>query len=120
MGWDGLDELKANTRGWRTCILDIPFFHHRKVGARDGAPTSRWRAQGEGAWFMGYRFWYLALRSLHHARRDPAAIAMIAAYLRCAVRRSERYSDRDVRDYLRAQQQFRRLPFRMLEALGRR
>ena len=69
---------------------------------------------------MGYRFWYLALRALHHARRDPAALAMIAAYLRCALRRSERYEDRDVRSYLRTQQQLRRLPLRALEALGRR
>ena len=35
--------------------------------------------QGEGAYFMGYRFSYLPLRSLHHALRDPAALAMIPA-----------------------------------------
>jgi len=53
-----------------------------------------------------------------HVSRE--AEDMIAAYLRCALRRSERYEDSDVRSYLRTQQQLRRLPLRALEALGRR
>src|SRR5262249_11104812 len=30
VGWDGVDELKANAAGWKTRILlELPFYHHR-------------------------------------------------------------------------------------------
>jgi glycosyltransferase involved in cell wall biosynthesis len=110
VGWDGLDELKATVLGWSTRTLpDLEFQHHRRLGARDGAPTARWRAQGDAAWFMGYRFSYLVLRSLNHARRDRAALSMIPAFLSAAVRRRERYADLAVRKHLRQTQRLRTL-----------
>ena len=40
MGWDGIDQIKANLAGWRTATFkDMPFFHHRPEGARDGTPS---------------------------------------------------------------------------------
>jgi glycosyltransferase involved in cell wall biosynthesis len=54
MGWDGVDELRANGRGWRTRIIgDLDFRHHRLVGQRDGGRYRRWRAEGAGAYAMG-------------------------------------------------------------------
>jgi biofilm PGA synthesis N-glycosyltransferase PgaC len=121
VGWDGIDELKANLLGWKTRLLrDVPFRHHRRVGERDGSSTARWRRQGEGAYYMGYRFSYLTLRTLHHAVRQPAALAMIRGYAGAAVRREPRCADDAVRDYLRDQQRLTRLPSRLLEAYGRR
>jgi hypothetical protein len=121
VGWDGIDELKANLQGWKTRLLrDVPFRHHRRVGERDGSSTARWRRQGEGAYYMGYRFSYLTLRTLHHAVRQPAALAMIRGYAGAAVRREPRCADDAVRDYLRDQQRLTRLPSRLLEAYGRR
>jgi glycosyltransferase involved in cell wall biosynthesis len=121
VGWDGIDELKAAVYGWRTRLLrDIPFHHHRRVGERDGASTARWKRQGRGSYFMGYRFSYLLLRTLHHARRHPAALAMVTGYLGAAVRREPRYDDASVRRYLRDQQRWRRVPHRVREAVGRR
>lgn len=116
VGWDGIDELKAGFLGWTTRMLpDLAFYHHRRLGARDGAPTARWRAQGAASWYMGYRFTYLLLRSLHHARKDRAALAMVDSYLRAAARRDARYSDADVRGYLRDGQTLRALVSRYLE-----
>ena len=121
MGWDGLDELKAGVRGWRTGIVDgLDFYHHRRVGARDGARHRRWYAQGKGSHHMGYRFSYLVLRSLHYARRDPAALAMIWGYTAAALRREPVYADAEVRAYLRRQQALRNIPRRRREALGKR
>jgi len=120
VGWDGVDELKANMLGWRTGVIEgLPFFHHRGVGARDGARSSRWKAQGRGAHFMGYRFWYLVLRSLHRARSDPAALWMISGYLNAALRRESKYQDASVRAHLRRQQALRRLPVWARDALRR-
>ena len=121
MGWDGIDELKANLRGWSTrTIIDLPFRHHRQVGERDGSRRVAWEAEGKLAHYMGYRFDYLLVRALYRALHEPAALAMVAAYARAAVRREPRCPDTAVRNYLRQQQRLRLLPLRAREALGRR
>jgi glycosyltransferase involved in cell wall biosynthesis len=120
IGWDGIDELKANSRGWQTRTLtDLPFRHHRREGERDGARARHWRSQGELAHFMGYRLPYLLVRTLFRARRDPSAVWLLVGYTGCAARREPRYDDARARAYLRSQQQLSRLPLRAREALGR-
>lgn len=121
VGWDGIDEFKANARGWRTkAFQHVALHHHRREGERDGPVwRARWN-QGHGAWYFGYRAWYLVLRALWHARREPAALAMILGYTIAALRREPRSSDREVRAYLRYQQSWRNLRLRTLEARGRR
>jgi glycosyltransferase involved in cell wall biosynthesis len=119
MGWDGIDEHKAISLGWHahTCT-DVPFHHHRREGERDGSKSRARRAQGRAAWYMGYRPWYLALRSLHHARREPAALAMMLGYLESALRREPRLEDQEVRRYIRRHQSPLQVPRRALEAFG--
>jgi glycosyltransferase involved in cell wall biosynthesis len=120
VGWDGIDELKANVHGWRTEIVrDLAFYHHRALGSRDGARSARWVRQGNAAHYMGYRFVYLVLRTLHHARRDPAALAMLYGYLGAWLRRAPQHQDDRVRRQLRDRQSLRNLRARRREALGR-
>ena len=119
VGWDGIDALKAQVAGWTTRTINgISFHHHRKLGSRDGGRTRRWRAQGRGAYYMGYRFSYLVMRSGFHARRDPAALTMVASYLASAIRRDERYNDPAVRAHLRRRQGVRQLGLRLREVRG--
>lgn len=121
MGWDGIDALKANLNGWETRIVPgLPFRHHRVEGERDGLRVRAWAAQGRASHYMGYRVSYLVARSLHYARREPAALAMLAGYLHAATAREPRCEDELVRTSLRSRQRLRRLPARALEALGRR
>jgi biofilm PGA synthesis N-glycosyltransferase PgaC len=116
MGWDGIDEFKANARGWTTRLLpELAFRHHRREGQRDGRVTARVR-QGRAARYMGYSPWYLTLRALHHARREPAAVAMIWGYTRATLAREPQCPDEDARAYLRRQQSLRRLSARIREA----
>jgi hypothetical protein len=118
VGWDGIDGFKATVRGWTTRMLpELSFYHHRPVGIRDGAPAARWQAQGEAAYYMGYRFSYLLLRSLYRARREPWALAMSTSYLAAAFRREPRCRDADVRNYVRRKQRLRTFA---LERAGRR
>jgi poly-beta-1,6-N-acetyl-D-glucosamine synthase len=120
VGWDGIDELKAAVLGWKTEMFrDITFYHHRGLGTRDVGRAARWRAQGNAAHYMDYRFTYLVLRSMHHARRDPAALVMISSFLGAAVRREPKYRDTAVRNYLRQHQGLRFLRTRAREARGR-
>ncbi len=119
MGWDGIDELKVHTRGWRTRTLpELPFRHHRPEGSRDGNRFTPWTARGRGSHYMGYRSWYLVLRALHHARREPRALAMIWGYGSARVGRAPVCSDADVRAALRNAQSIRGLRSRRRDALG--
>jgi hypothetical protein len=120
MGWDGVDVLKASLAGWRTrTITDLPFRHHRAEGERDGARHNAWAAQGRASWFMGYRFPYLIARALHHARREPAALALVTGYLGAALRRTPRCADVAVRAAIRRDQRLRHLRSKHHQAAGR-
>jgi hypothetical protein len=68
---------------------------------------------------MGYRFWYLVLRSLHRASIEIGAIGLIWGYVSAWVRRRPRCPDEALRAYLRQQQRLRNVPQRRREALGR-
>lgn len=120
MGWDGIDEFKANVRDWTTRIVPgLLFLHHRPERQRDGWQVRAWTTAGGAAYFMGYRFSYLVARSLFRARRQPAALAMIPAYCWSALRRAERFGDAEAVAFLRDRQRLRRLRTRRDEATGR-
>ena len=120
IGWDGIDVLRANARGWETRIVDdLPFRHHRAEGIRDGARHRAWAAQGSAAHYMGYRPSYLLARTVHRALREPAALAMLTAFAAAGLRREPRCTDTAVRASLREQQRLRHLPLRLREARGR-
>jgi biofilm PGA synthesis N-glycosyltransferase PgaC len=121
MGWDGIDVIKANVRGWRTAILlDLPFRHHRREAARESGRWKAWAAQGEAAHYMGYRPSYVLARTLFRAGRDPAAAGMLWAYAASSLRRAPRCADPGVRGYIQRTQRLRHLPTRKREALGER
>jgi poly-beta-1,6-N-acetyl-D-glucosamine synthase len=108
MGWDGLDELAVQRRGYRTqAFTDLAFRHHRAEGARERSALHHGDAQGRAAWYMGYRPSYLALRALYRARRQPTALAMLWGYTAAAVRREPRCPDEGVRATLRDRQRLR-------------
>lgn len=119
MGWDGIDVVKARTYGWRTATLrELPFYHHRREGERDGSRWAAWTAQGRAARHMHYRPTYLCLRTAHRLVREPAALAMPWGYLSAAVRREPRCADAAVVAKVRDGQRLRQLPIRVREALG--
>jgi poly-beta-1,6-N-acetyl-D-glucosamine synthase len=121
VGWDGIDQIKARLLGWTTSVVPgVVFRHHRRLGERDGAPHRRWLAQGAGAYYMGYRFPYLALRAAHRALTEPVALAMIPAYLAASLRRRPRSGDVSVRAWVRDQQRIRNLASWARDGVGTR
>ncbi len=118
VGWDGIDVVKANLRGWRTAtFLDLPFYHHRREGERDGT-LKAFVAEGSLAHYLSYRPSYLATRALFQATRRPAALGMVWGYAADRLARRPRYDDAEVTAYLRDQQRLRHLARRAREAKG--
>jgi glycosyltransferase involved in cell wall biosynthesis len=108
MGWDGLDEVKVQLRGFTTAtFVDLPFRHNRPEGGRELSSLHQGEALGRASWYMGYRPSYLALRALYRGLRQPAALAMIWGYGSAAVRRERRCPDPEVIAALRDRQRLR-------------
>ena len=107
LGWDGVDEVMAELRGYRTAgFIDIGFRHHRKVGERDGRLRAG-SALGRQAWYMGYRPSYLTLRALYRARENVASIAMVWGYAAAAVTGSPQCPNPVITDRVRERQRLR-------------
>jgi hypothetical protein len=62
----------------------------------------------------------LALRAIHHARSERAALWMLVGYASAALGRAEQYEDPEVRRHLRAQQRIPVLALRLRETTGTR
>jgi glycosyltransferase involved in cell wall biosynthesis len=108
MGWDGLDEIKVQLRGFTTAtFVDLPFRHHRPEGGRELTSLHQGEALGRASWYMGYRPTYLALRALYRGLRQPAALAMLWGFAIAALRRERRCPDADVVAALRERQRLR-------------
>jgi hypothetical protein len=108
MGWDGLDELSVQLRGYRTeTCVSLPFRHHRPEGGREHSALHHGEALGRASWYMGYRPTYLTMRALYRARREPTALAMVWGYLAAAMRREPRCPDARLVGALRDRQRMR-------------
>ncbi len=119
MGWDGVDELKAEVEGWRIGTTPgLSFLHHRQLAARESRWT-HWSRQGQTAHFMGYRLSYLIARTVYNTTRDPRAPAMLAGYATAAAQRRPRCSSEAAIAHLRELQSIHALPSRVREKLGR-
>jgi len=118
MGWDTLDLMKAQLRGWDVKVFEpLPFLHHRAEGERDGHRLRTYIIQGEATHFMDYRPSYLALRMLFRLPRNPAAIGLLFGYARARLGGAKRCSDVELRAFVRRQQRLREIPVRAREAM---
>ena len=110
MGWDGVDEIKAQVLGWRTATFrDPPFRHHRPRGERERHRLRAAAARGRGAWYMGYRPTFVLLRALWRLASDPGALGMVWGYAAAGAARTPRCPDPDVVRAVRARQRWRNL-----------
>lgn len=121
MGWDGIDQIQANLAGWGTATFkDLPFFHHRPEGSRDGASLKAHVNQGRASYYMGYRASYLLMRACFASRHGPSAFGMLIGYGLEAASPRPRCADEGVREYVRTQQSVGEWRRRMREARGQR
>lgn len=121
LGWDTLDEFRAQYHGWRTASLDVPSGdteHLRPVGRQDGALRA-WRRWGACGWGYGEHPLHVVAVSVQRAGDPPpllGGLSYILGYVAAALRRAPR-AEPELRGYVR-RDQLRRLGARA-RRLGR-
>jgi poly-beta-1,6-N-acetyl-D-glucosamine synthase len=93
-GWDTVDEIRAQVKGWKTTHFeDIPFYHLRREGAANG-PISTAILHGEVYYWTGGGVLFLLLKFFHRSAKERplllVGLAMLWGYLRLWVTRQER------------------------------
>jgi hypothetical protein len=126
LGWDTIDEIRAEMRGWRTRALVPPDgepLHRRVMGTHDGAMRG-FRRWGQGAWAYGEHPLHLVLVGVQRAldRGTPmGALHYAAGWAWAGLRRLPR-AEPELRTYMRRDQmrRIRRRARTELTTLSRR
>ncbi|HLI61651.1 MAG TPA: glycosyltransferase family A protein [Solirubrobacteraceae bacterium] len=108
MGWDGIDEYAARSRGWRVLPLsELGVLHYKPRGSKQHWRRARWE-EGRGARYMGYRWHGIVLRVAYRSVREHppvlAGLTLGTGYLWATVRRLPQCDDRRAVDLLREEQ----------------
>ncbi|MFZ0042499.1 MAG: glycosyltransferase family 2 protein [Solirubrobacteraceae bacterium] len=111
LGWDTLDEIRAQMHGWRTGSFpasDRDPVHLRPTGSQDGAARG-FRREGMASYGYGTGAGWMLLGAARRMRQRPTTLwgpAFMAGWLTAAVRRAPRAS-RQERAYLLTRQRAR-------------
>jgi poly-beta-1,6-N-acetyl-D-glucosamine synthase len=119
--WEAVGVVRARIRGWDTEIVpNLPYFHHRRTGARDVSRFAAHADDGDTAYYMWYRGSYMLLRTLYRAigGLDPAAAGLGWGYARSALSRQPRHREPGFREFIRSNQAPRNWLSRAREAKG--
>jgi poly-beta-1,6-N-acetyl-D-glucosamine synthase len=112
VGWDTVDELKANMLGWSTRTLpDIRIVHHRPAGAAYGT-WANWLKNGRANYAAGYHPIFMLAKCVSRFFRKPyvtAALGLWAGFCSGYVKRIWRIDDPALIRYVRTQQIYRLL-----------
>src|SRR5271157_3527777 len=77
-GWDTMDEVKANSLGWKTrSFAELHLLHHRPTGSADG----RWRnlvKNGRSDYISGYHPLFMLAKCISRFRCRPYFMGSIA------------------------------------------
>lgn len=107
VGWDTIDEVRANMLGWETRTFDdLRVVHLRPTGTADGVLRDLAK-NGRANYVCGYHPLYLAAKVTKRVFRRPVlvgALSLVYGYLRARWERQERVRDRGFVRYLRRQQ----------------
>ncbi len=115
MGWDGIDEYSARSRGWHVHVLnELTILHYNRRGSKQRWYRSRWE-EGRGNHYMGYRWDYLAARVVYRmAVEDPpvaGGLVLGAGYAWAALRGRPQVEDAGAVGLLRQEQHDRLVGF---------
>jgi glycosyltransferase involved in cell wall biosynthesis len=111
LGWDTLDELKAQVRNWETrSFPEIVLIHYKPIGYKQKNIIKReWKA-GERLHFLGYYWPFVLARGCYHMLQKPywvAGMLNILGFIKAEIANSEQIPDRSIIRHLRKKQKQR-------------
>ena len=113
-GWDTVDEVKANMKGWSTyTFTEIPLLHHRYTGSADGAWKNAVK-NGRANYISGYHVVFMIFKCVKRLFQSPYLIGsfgLMWGYISGYLYGKDRISDRELIRYIQ-NQQIRRITFR--------
>jgi glycosyltransferase involved in cell wall biosynthesis len=114
LGWDTVDELKANMLGWRTYTFnDVSLHHHKLTGSADGCWNHLINA-GRANYITGYHPLFMVMKCLKRWRQRPyfiAPIGLAVGYFSGYTQRTPQVHDEPLVRWVR-REQIRTLCFR--------
>lgn len=114
LGWDTIDEIRAQMRGWKTRTFpELPLKHHRPMGSAEGFLKGIAK-KGEVAYFLGYPWLVIFARSLYRCITDDppvlAGLSIFWGYFQSWISRKSKFDDIELVSFLRSKQ-LKRLAF---------
>lgn len=104
-GWDVIDELRAQMKGWETrSFVELEVHHYRPIGTAEGKLT-RMMKSGEFSYYRGYHPLIMFLRGTYRALTDRplilSGIAMLWGYLKSWLTHQPQIDDPELIVYYR-------------------
>ena len=107
LGWETIDLLRAQMRGWATRRFeDLRITHYRRMASRGGLWKGKTRS-GKIFYVLGYLPLFVVARSLYRLKERPYFIesaGILYGYLRAFLRREPLSVTREEKAFLRRQQ----------------
>jgi poly-beta-1,6-N-acetyl-D-glucosamine synthase len=106
-GWDTIDEVKANMKGFTTyAFQDLPLFHHRFTGTEEGLFRDRVK-HGVACYVSGYHPLFVAASCARRLTQKPRLVGsfgIMYGFVKAHITRPPRLEDRSYHAYIRGQQ----------------
>lgn len=107
LGWDTVDEVRANMLGWSTqSFAELPIIHHRVTGTAGGMWWGLVK-DGKADYIVGYHPLFFAAKCLRRLFKPPYVIGTFGlcyGFLRASFQRVPRVKDPQFIRYIRRQQ----------------
>lgn len=107
IGWDTIDELRAQMKGWQTRNFDdINMIHWRLMGSVGGIRNGKIR-HGFTSYYVGYHPLYMIVRSIRRMASEPYIVGglyLLWGFALGYIKRAGRFPDPEMREFLRSEQ----------------
>jgi glycosyltransferase involved in cell wall biosynthesis len=100
--WDGIDEMEAMFKGWKTKVIDLPVIHFRPTSAAYN-PIKFNIKDGEDAYRLRSSFFLTIIRTIFRFARKPylaVGISYFYGYIRSFIRRDKIIIDTELSKFI--------------------
>ena len=114
LGWDTMDEIEAQYRGWETkSFKNLKILHHKLTGCNTGA--FKWAIKsGKSDYYCGYHPLFVLVKGIKRIFKKSLFdrwFGILLGYFSSCLKKEEQYGDRKIIEYLR-KEQVKRMLFR--------